>query len=81
MPGDVVLLKEQELSRRTWPLVKVLKTYPGDDGLNRVVDILCSGQTYRRPIQKLVLLVEDGERPASSPREDVQASGSLTRND
>ncbi len=74
IPGDIVLLKEQNLGRRTWPMARIIRTYPGEDGLTRVADILCNGQEYRRPIHKLVLLVSEEERPASSRGEDVQAS-------
>ena len=55
-------------------MARIIRTYPGEDGLTRVADILCNGQEYRRPIHKLVLLVSEEERPASSRGEDVQAS-------
>ncbi len=42
-PGDVVLLKDEVLKHRGWPLARVLKTYPGDDGLVRAVDLRCQG--------------------------------------
>ena len=65
-PGDIVLLKESDLNRRHWPLARIIKVHPGQDGLVRVADIFCNGQEYRRPIQKLVLLVPAKEDPASS---------------
>ena len=36
IPGDIVLLKEQNLGRRTWPMARIIRTYPGEDGLTRV---------------------------------------------
>ena len=62
-PGDVVLLKEVDTNRRLWPLARIIKTYPGEDGLTRVADIFCAGKTYKRPIHKLVLLVSEEEPP------------------
>ena len=85
MPGDIVLLKEQDLGRRTWPLARILSTHPGSDGLTRVAGFRCAGQTYRRPIHKLVLLVPKEERPASSRGggggECVRASDVFTKED
>lgn len=57
--GDVVLLKETELWKRDWPLGRVVKTYPGSDGLVHVVDLRINGKTYNRPITKLVHLLTD----------------------
>ena len=72
--GDIVLLKEVDPPRRTWPIARILKTYPGRDSLTRVVNIYCGGRVYKRPIHKLVLLVSDESEPSSSGGEDVQAS-------
>ncbi|XP_038056046.1 uncharacterized protein LOC119728039 [Patiria miniata] len=58
--GDVVLVRDKELRRNNWPLARVTKTYPSDDGRVRKVDIIvCSDgtrRTYLRPISELVLL-------------------------
>jgi hypothetical protein len=37
--GDVVLLREKETHRNEWPLARVIKTYPSDDGKVRKVDV------------------------------------------
>ena len=55
--GDVVLLIENEVIPTKWPLAKVIKTYPGEDGIVRVVDIKTSKGSYRRPVHKLALLL------------------------
>ena len=73
---DVVLL-DVELFQRAWPLAKVVKTYPGKDGIVRVVDVLCKEKTYRRPTHILVQLETDLDAVESlmdSPGENVQAS-------
>ncbi len=71
-PGDVVLLKDEVLKHRGWPLARVLKTYPGDDGLVRAVDLRCQGKTYKRSTHRLVLIT--GEDQLSRPPQDVGAS-------
>ena len=55
--GDIVLLTEDDTFSRIWPLGRVIKVYPGPDGLVRTVDLLINGKTYRRPICKLVHLL------------------------
>ena len=64
--GDIVLLKDDTLTQRTWPLAIILSTSPGSDGLVRVVNVRCLGNVYRRTTNRLVLLVpatEDQPRP------------------
>ncbi len=68
--GDVVIIKDETLVHRTWPLARVEQTYPGEDGLVRTVDLICQGKIFRRSTNRLVLLVED----QLSPPEYVQAS-------
>ncbi len=68
--GDIVLLKDDS-PRMTWPLARVTRVTPSDDGLVRRVHVTTGTRnldrngkrdgklaTYERPIQKLVLLVE-----------------------
>ncbi len=59
-PDDIVLLKEVVPHRNSWPLARILETFPGKDGRVRVVRLLCNGHTYRRAIQKLVPLHGQG---------------------
>ena len=75
--GDIVLLKETDWWQRSWPLARVEKTFVGNDGHVRVVDIFLNQKTYRRPVHKLVPLVTDEEGVISSssrPPEDVRAT-------
>jgi hypothetical protein len=51
--GDLVLLIDTNSPRGKWPLGKVMKTYPGDDSVVRVVDVLIEGTILRRPVAKL----------------------------
>ena len=74
--GDVVLLKDETLVRRTWPLALVMKTYPCSDGLVRVVDLCCNVRLYNRSVNRLVLLVSsEATELQLLPGEDVQVSG------
>jgi hypothetical protein len=51
--GDIVLLIESGAHRGQWPLARVEKTFPGTDGVVRVVDIRVNGTILRRPVTKL----------------------------
>ena len=56
--GDVVLLKEENCPRNQWPMARVCNVKTDEnDGLVRVVDVFSAGSTFKRPINKLVLLV------------------------
>ena len=58
--GDLVLLSEKETHRNDWPLARVIKTYPSDDGKVRQVDVETTRggnkRRYLRPITEIVLL-------------------------
>ena len=58
--GDIVLVKDEDCIRNRWPMARVTKTYTSKDGLVRNVDVRMRGNEYNRPIQKLILLVENG---------------------
>lgn len=72
-PGDVVLIKEDNLPRNEWKLARVSEVTTNKDGLLRRVK-LCLGDRnlskmgerlhkiseVERPVQKLVLLLETG---------------------
>ena len=64
--GDIVLILEENLSRNHWPMAKIIKTEPDKHGIVRSVEIKVglskSGETLRRPISKLVLLVPTEEQ-------------------
>ncbi|XP_066935299.1 uncharacterized protein [Clytia hemisphaerica] len=56
--GDVVLMKE-DTNRNCWKLVLVQKLHKSQDGHVRSVQIKQGSNTYDRPTNKLVLLVEN----------------------
>lgn len=54
---DVVVVHEDGMVPTLWPLARVVRVYPGKDGLVRVADVKTSKGTYRRPVTKLVVLL------------------------
>ena len=57
VPGDVVLIIEKGIVPMKWPMARIIKTYPGEDGVTRVVDIKTAKGIYRRPVHKLAPLI------------------------
>ena len=57
VPGDVVLIIEKGIMPMKWPMARIIKTYPGEDGVTRVVDIKTAKGIYRRPVHKLAPLI------------------------
>ena len=70
--GDIVLLKDNELFHRSWPLARVEQVHPGTDGLVRVVTLRTEKGSYKRAVTRLVPLLREDEPVASPPREDVR---------
>ncbi len=58
--GDVVIFLEKK-RRGVWPLGKVTKALPSDDGLVRKVHVQAKGNTYVRAVEKVMLLLPDQE--------------------
>ena len=63
--NDIVLLKDESRSRNHWPLGRITGTLPDKSGLVRQVELLTklnsddkNPSIYKRPISKLILLVE-----------------------
>eukprot|EP00731_Ephydatia_muelleri_P001304 Em0001g1304a len=54
---DVVVVREDGMVPTLWPLARVVRVYPGKDGLVRVVDVKTSKGIYKRPVTKLVVLL------------------------
>ncbi|XP_045485548.1 uncharacterized protein LOC123689458 [Pieris rapae] len=61
-PGDVVFIVKRTLPRCTWPRGNIETTYPGPDGITRIVDVATKGGVLRRPSSRILILV-----PAESP--------------
>ena len=64
--NDIVLVKDENMPRNQWPLARVTKTFPSDDGFVRTVQlhIPTSKSELQRAIHKLVLLVSVNEDEA-----------------
>ncbi|XP_023197668.1 uncharacterized protein LOC111610010 [Xiphophorus maculatus] len=69
--GDIVIIKDDNLPRNQWQLGRVVETVQGDDGLVRRVKVQVGERKsnsssklsiIERPIQKLVLLLENDEK-------------------
>ena len=54
--GDLVLVKDDNITRCQWPLSRILKTFPGSDGLVWSVEVRSASGSHVRPITKLCLL-------------------------
>jgi hypothetical protein len=58
--GSLVILREDNCPPMSWPMARVIKTFPGHDGLVRAVEVKTSnGRTHTRAITKLSLLPLD----------------------
>ena len=55
--GDVVVLREDGIVPTKWPLAKVVQVHPGEDGLVRVATVKTARGTYKRPVNKLALVL------------------------
>ena len=51
--GDVVIVMSPDTLRGQWPLGRITKVYPGQDGKVRVVDVQVGKSVMRRPAVKL----------------------------
>ena len=61
--GDIVLIKDVDTARNKWPLGIVKDVHTSDDGLVRRVSVKTSScSCLDRPIQKLVLILENENR-------------------
>ncbi|XP_076065251.1 uncharacterized protein LOC143039262 [Oratosquilla oratoria] len=56
--GDIVLMVENNTPRSHWLLARVVKVIKSKDGLIRQVEIIRGKKLYKRPISKLILLLE-----------------------
>ena len=61
--GDIVLVAS-ESHRNSWPLGRVVETFPDKRGLVRLVKVLTKTAVYERPVDKLCVLVEN-ESPST----------------
>ena len=57
--GDLVIMKDANLSRGQWPKALVQETFPDSDGVVRQVLVKSARGVFRRDIRKLCLLEEE----------------------
>ncbi len=57
--GQLVLLVDDEDSRKTWSLARITRVIPGDDGVVRVVEVKTKNGLYTRPVAKVCCLEDD----------------------
>ena len=57
--GDMVCLRQEPTVPTKWPLARVIKVYPGEDGKVRVVSVQTNKGMYNRPVVKIVPLVQE----------------------
>ena len=55
--GDVVILIEDGMLPTQWPLARVIKTHPGQDGTVHVVDVKTSKGSYHRPTHNVAIIL------------------------
>ena len=65
--GDVVLVSTEASHRNSWPLGRIVETFPDKRGFVRRVRVRTKSAVYERPVDKLCLLVE-GESSSSSSK-------------
>ncbi len=62
--GDIVLIQDDDVVRNHWPRGVVVETFPDNNGLVRTVNLRMANSStiLKRPITKLVLLVESQDK-------------------
>ncbi|XP_064093249.1 uncharacterized protein LOC135206007 [Macrobrachium nipponense] len=85
-PGDIVLVKQENKKRATWPLGRVVETYPDDDGVVRSAKVLFEDVESLRAVSHLVPLElapsDDDDGVGDERRDDVDgATEEMVRDD
>ncbi len=55
---QVVLIADPQLSRAQWPVGKVTRVLPSNEGAIRAAEVDIKGNTYIRPVAKMIVLPE-----------------------
>ncbi|XP_064110291.1 uncharacterized protein LOC135218079 [Macrobrachium nipponense] len=85
-PGDLVLVKQENQKRATWPLGRVVETYPDDDGVVHSAKVLFEDVESLCAVSHLVPLElapsDDDDGVGSERRDDVDgATEEMVRDD
>ena len=59
--GDLVLIVDERVARNVWSLGRVVDVHPGADGQVRSAKVATTTTVLDRPIDKLVLVLENEE--------------------
>lgn len=59
--GDIVILQQDNVTPTKWPLARVMKTHVDKDKSVRVVTVKTSTGTYKRPTNKMALLLPNSQ--------------------
>ena len=59
MIGDIVLMVDENVSRGKWNLARVIKVFPGNDGVIRNVKLKTKSGEYKRSVQKCCPILEE----------------------
>ena len=54
--NDIVIVTDETMPRKMWPVGRILSVFPGDDGLVTSVRVKTAMSTLTRPVSKLCLL-------------------------
>jgi hypothetical protein len=65
--GDIILITDENLPRKVWPLGRIMKTRVGRDGLVRTVEVKTAQGILVRPVTKICLLEGVGVPDADCP--------------
>ncbi|XP_070525097.1 uncharacterized protein [Cardiocondyla obscurior] len=60
--GQLVILREEGLSPAKWSMGRILKIYPGADGLVRVVTLKTSTTVLKRSITRIIPILQEEEK-------------------
>ena len=69
--GRLVLLKQADVPRYTWPLARIINIYPGEDGVIRSALVRCRGDEYLRSVEYIVPLELDDEEEEENARVEL----------
>lgn len=63
MVGDLVLVADKKSTRGTWPVGRITKVMPGQDGVVRTAIVQTQYGEYVRPAIKLFVFQESSQTP------------------
>ncbi|XP_059840843.1 uncharacterized protein LOC132402177 [Hypanus sabinus] len=59
--GDLVLLRDKQIARNSWPMARITATFPSGDGHVRKIELKTTDQgdvkIYQRPVTEVILLL------------------------